>query len=835
MKSVSTDFLNAINKTDSPGVEVQLWMSNFSKSEDMANRTSYLDLASVGNITERIERELNEFQAGDVNLRVFNVDDFFVNDAGTGLFERDDIIRIQLRFKFQGIDDTITKFDGYLDRDSVMRKGKNLIEFHCISWHKDLENWNAEEVADKTKNPFKNITGLKWEYGHADHPVILGGGDLGVHALKHTFEKIGSDTVKHHYWQYDSGDKVKGNSDWVTVWNEYKQYEGTNNALKTKIQGIKFKIVDSLPDDSQTDTIVVIWDYEQGFMVPAYWYEDIHLKTLVNHLLDSVGRDEFHSTGVIDTAKRKIKVRDIEMGTGERIFSYFNPVVSDKKCYSCIYMGGDWFVFNLDDDIMRVKKESTDTLIYELIGSVSGSMFKIFKMWKIGDNVWGIMGSAYDNITEIFKLIGWNSESPTITEYSINLFGDYHLYQYCCDMDIDNNKFYYVLDHLGLFRGGKIAVFDLGLETFTELHYDNLPKGGGTSGISFVDEHLYYYTTRDNLRYLIDYDITNDIYTPAHKNHTGWFALAYSESDNKVYSTDGISLDLLTMNTIDIGKTAKYIVKQGDEVYGWNVDKTHIVIYQKDNIVEYTDDTFIYDTKSPPCLYSGEAESGSFFGITHNKTGGNFYTGWMFSDSRNAFIVRADFSGMTVRDALDNLATAFLCNYQRTGYGSVFFYYREFARGGIYNLPLSQYYHPPKIAFWKEQYDGVIVEGQNLQGETLQWASGEIVGWNVRVLTITSRFLTDTLGQTVAMWMYNFFKRKRKVFYVNMKFLMQLELQDEVQFKLPWDNVNTLYAFCYELEYQHDKYQIRGKLVELEGEETKPLVINRIGHELVVI
>lgn len=914
MKSVSVEFKSAINEADSPGVEVQLWLSDLSKGEAMVDRTSYLDLASVGNITERIEKGLNEFKAGDINLRVYNTNDFFLKnydpsagEVGDGLFERGNIIKVQLRFKFQGIDTvspsepTITKFGGYLDEDSIRRKGENLIEFHCISWHKDLENWNAERVADKTNNPFKNITGLFWEYGHADHPIIIDNeGEMGVHILKHT--KSGSD----HYWQYDSGDKVKGNSGIVSVWNEYKDAEGS---LAQKEQGFKFKIIGTLPEDSQEDIIVVIWNYEAGssnrFMVPAYWYENISINLAIRKLLNNVGRDEFHLTGVIpdDFTHRAIKLNDIPVSGGEKYLNFFNRFEGHTNCRDIIYAGDDTFYFGSNGDLCKATRIAND-ITYTILKNISATK-KIGKIWLFGGLVVGQLWDSYDfgagyggvkeygSCDTIFKYDITGDSVTTMTIEDIGLQGlvvappptgyysggKYDNPESRMAKHPDDNKLYFVftrwLPAPPTFPDGVLRVWEVDVDAWTKTAIWDSDDVSEPEKVGWCIEYilctrkgLYFsaggYPTEVNAdKFVYRYNFSTGNVEDISSQFNTFFGIAHIGNGNANLKNDASTNgQILLQCWVGSGDyTNRYItwldesfdVLKTDPAYlmydirnsishhfiddlansvGWGINQTPVkCIKILPNFITDSSVNFPagYIVENDP-VYIDETKE-NIAGMV--EIDGQDLALFFYTDIRPVSIILADFSNMTIRSALDEFATGFMCSYQRTMYDYFFFYYREYPRGSIYDLTFSQYYHPPKIALWKERYDGVILNGQDYEGNPLQWAQGDITGQNVKVLTLASRFIDNQTGQEIVNWMHNFFSRKRRVFYVNLKFLIQLELQDEVKFKLLWDDSTWLYAFCYELEYQHDKHQIRAKLVELEGEEIHKLTISKIGHELV--
>jgi len=858
MKTITAAFQNAIDAAQSPGVEPKLFIANLSLNEPLVDRSEYLDIASIGNISERIEKDLNEFKAGDIYFRVFNLNDFFLNDEGTGIVEKDEQIRVMLKLRFRPvpgspavITDELVKFDGYIDTKAVQRVGENKIQIRAISWEQNMEAWNAETVADPDNSPFRNITGLGWE---APNTPTIEGGELGVHTLTHTIE--GSN----HKWQYDSGDRVTGNTGTVEVWNEYKDATG---ALAQKEQKLTFTIIGALPAGTQTDVIVVIKNPTNPILLhPCYWWENIHLETLVGELWDAVEYDPpFDLDGII--SDRNINVRSVPVETGEKVFSYYNSELSSKRSYSCVYIGDDYFLFGLDDTLMIVKREETEALTYEVWGTLSAGL-KIYRLWYVNGEAWGIAGTDEGNLTKMFM-----ASFPTGVILELNMTLGSAPTNYPCNLlgvsiemkgGVQGDKLYYMTGNWGGPTSyTELFEFDFPTRTFSlvkDFASEYYPYAGGCYAFYPAAGNIEYYVfpavdshiVRDHM---VQYDITNDSISThlitgfvrgpkvgARCAHSEEFQYIYFE-ESSTHPQYGFTFMMWGNEGIIRGLTS-YPTTIGKYVWAFDSDQ-HIVKFDSGNAQIVSDAIFIYDNKSHLCMYDTDNEY--LFGIGHEKVGLNRYLAWEFSATKRPFIHLADFTDMTIRDALNDLATAFLCTHKRTAYDAAFFYYREYAKneGSEYNLTptgISRYYHPPKIKIWKQIYDGVIVTGY----ESLQWAAGNIL-WGQRVLEISSRFLDDNLGQSVANWMWNFFRYRRHLYEIDMKFLIHLELQDEVQFKLPWDDATVLKGICYDLEYQSDKHQVRAKIIEKVEENgvypplhpfASPFLINLLGFELTI-
>lgn len=132
-------------------------------------------------------------------------------------------------------------FDGLVDIQRITRFGRNTLSLSAQTWEKELEHHNAELVHDETGTYFRNITGVEF--------ISLAGGTVGAKKLNYTYKTIleGTDTVEEFGLSYEDGEEF--------LFREAGTYSivGSSGQIVT----LKIDDIDNLPKDDAEDVLVV--------------------------------------------------------------------------------------------------------------------------------------------------------------------------------------------------------------------------------------------------------------------------------------------------------------------------------------------------------------------------------------------------------------------------------------------------------------------------------------------------------------------------------------------------------------------------------------------------
>ena len=865
MIEVSDKFTKELEKT---GITSDTFARIYlEKEEERVEITDYLIENGLGVVTKEIEKkELNRFICGDVALTCVNTigysdkikgdgeiktieikeakqplswvgrvqaeyetrkqsDEFFFN-SGSGFFDTlDERIRCEIYVGFKNCDDEILKFDGFIIPKSVKRLGMNKLEFVCHSWEKELEEYDAQEIADLTNPPIKKITGITLSSN------ILGG-KKGVYKLKYNINSDGKGVLI-----YDDGDEViltLGNRSYK-IYNKYA--EGDNRR-----QGIQITTaldLNDLPDESQEDTIVIKFD-ASGILKPCYWYENIHLEDIVKKCFDKA-----------DITTQDIKVKEMETTTGKKDFSYYNAETKLQDVGDCIYnkdpsQNYDLFIYTYGDRLMKVERRESETLLYRYVLSSVDSGAIYYKLWYYNKYIFALMKKSGTYYLKTFTI---NKDNDTFHKsYTMTNLQNYRWI-------VLNPQLESALIYLHWVALDGIYCHQFDMKTLSPKPIKKVANLKGTSSIAtnscMTCDGIwiyFWYSFFQKLNYLMR---CKRVFLSAEillQKNGGEKIKTYSNTalEDKpmsfswgtsmgepvgkyIYVTlpslasyekqapDDLRGDYFVWNELnkkiirmpDETKEAPLFLMQPDnidtrpKVYGWDDTGTKLVYFYNTDL-KVLQDGFLYTPKSNPTILNDTR--GFLFGIVH--LGASNFIGWEYSNRVLPYLIIADFKGLNLRQALDNLAKNFLCIHYRQSKTSARFYYRDFYLDN-FTMGKDKYQENScQMKQWEHQYNDVKITGRNSKS----WEAGQF-DFNSKVLDITCKFLDGTQGQVVADWFLTYFEVQRQIFKPSGIFLPHLELMDKITFTDEYEGIeNNL--LVYKSEYLHNERICRLELLE---------------------
>ncbi len=786
-------------------------------------------VSDIGQITEEIETELHTFVCGDVAItcrnspasyqkitgtqpekhEVWQVDsaqrtvyfadtDFFYNN-GNGFIEDKNEIRIEILSTINGCTDLITEFDGYIDPLTIKRLTPDTLEFQCKTWDKKLEQINAEEVADATNNPLDKDANGKLTGFYSLAGKYVTGGLPGVKTL--SFAMNGYPTSgagRTLSWNGSNPTSVENlktpGVDTITLWDKDGQY------ITLTYSGEDYPVND-------TEVQIVIIPDSAGKLQIGWWYENISLDEVVGKLF----------------TKGRVTTQDIKTGKlpdekGKSEFQYYTQnSYADASMFDCIYYKDDYFIYSNMNFVYKVKRESGSVLTPEKVATISASK-RIFKLWYVEGYVWGLVGtidigtskymveSIYkfdcENLTTIdswtiaTEASGWDvTETCEASAFTIHKETIYFASVFT---DINGNnvnvwQFSLATETFALIQGaigwGTVVLtlpraMAYALGTFAALYFWTEVTNSKVVVVPMSNPSAYY--SLDAMKYQ---GVNITLPTPGNNER-----MEYLTSENRFYIGNyqygGLTKDkmfsfvapaylssLVTIHSYQQGGanrirglTKSWRADGKEIISGWNAALTKLLIAEKASITELGTIPFSYTVQG---LNGGcyDFDDRYFFGIAYFDA--THIIGWEFSPKMLSMIQVADFTGLSVREALNELAKGFLCVWKLPLKTSGWFYFREQPRGTFKLDSNFVWKHTNINEQWSNKYDGVIVTTRDEK----EFKKGRFE-YNSKKLEMSNNFVDQTRGSHICNWIFNFFSPDRKFIEVDGVYLPQLE---------PWD------------------------------------------------
>jgi len=209
---------------------------------------------------------------------------------------------------------------------------------------------------------------------------------------------------------------------------------------------------------------------------------------------------------------------------------------------------------------------------------------------------------------------------------------------------------------------------------------------------------------------------------------------------------------------------------------------------------------------------------------------------YVYTSQAMATIRIADFTGMNCRQALTKLSEGYLDTIDIHEYDKARIYFRETFLGAG-TLDWTKYRFTPKIEYWKNYCDGIIIENSK---RNLRHRIGN-TDYDAKVLRVDNSFISQGTIEVVAKWYYAFFNAWRRIITVEVPFYVEVELMDKITITLRKTDgtvYETLNTIVYETSFdpsptKDTTHDMTLKLLEIDGTTIHtPRLIKVPNHKL---
>ncbi|MCK4329831.1 hypothetical protein KAX02_08305 [candidate division WOR-3 bacterium] len=798
----------------------------------------------IGRITQRVERNLNQFQPADISAICKEpVSPLFFKNDQTGYFDKENLndgYRVKVSSGIEGCEQWITKFDGKLNTNSVKRPIRERINFTAKGWLDNLKTYNAELIADTYEPAFKNITGL--------HFASCGDGSkVGAQYMDYGIETNGDKWVS-----LSGGEKVVLETAGTT-------YEVFDKVEETSINVYVSLSLNDLPLNAQQDSFTI--KEVGGTLIACGWWNNISLEDLVGKVFTECGITE-----------QDIQVEDIEINHEKNFITLPKLQFADSIQAPQITAIRVVDINDTDKEVtmligIRIKIDTTGTpandwrkYIYRIIINwetqeivstttiISSGFHRVLKIFKFGGEWWTLYGlpSSYDWETKVNYPDQYYA--TWLNKFNSNLDGIDYSYQFpsqpqgTWDVFLGNsfdtlspssNDCYHMRNQktsdpdedyqLTLYKvtwNGSVLTPNL-VKILEREDNDNTHVVGQCKGTLIPEstDNFYYFGIRDvasqsNLE-IRKYALTGDTFTTVKSVTTG---SGTSGNFNDFTRNVGAGISLCgKQGYYNLQKTASVVESYWIGYFGGlteevnpeeikniifsnpDVDFDHYFIYwflnnldskyyiKRTAVIlgnEYKEDQKL-DPKYAisdvaPCVFYEDGDDGKCWFVGAVSEGDNSVVPFLYAPLRSSYIQVADFTGMNCKDALSKLAEGFVCNFDIPEMTKGRFYFRG-KTGGEMTLDSDQCIKQPKIEYWGNQCDGVIVENSK---KDIRYRYKN-TDFGDRIIKIDNVFITSNgMAKWVAEWIHDFFGQRRLLISVDVKFLIEIELLDKITIKL---------------------------------------------------
>lgn len=793
----------------------QVWFSrSYVEGSEIATVKS-----GIGRITQRVERNLNQFQPADISITAKEpVSPIFFKGDQSGLFDKEKLNRdyqVKIFSGIEGCEQWILKFDGKVKKD-VKRPIRERVTFTGMGWLNNAKRYNAEPIADPDNPPFKNISGVSF----------LSMGDGSKVSAKKMNHGIDSDI---HWLQFDGGGKKNAVEDeTIELWDSVKESH-------------IFVEVDhsELPDDDQEDSFSVI--KIGGTLKAVGWWENIPFGTdegLISKILTECGVTE-----------QDIQVEEIEdIISQKKNFIFMKPVTSvpdgnitafrvveidepnktvktlvgitaksTLKCYV--------YLFTYQYNVQRCEVK----YIFEL-----SDYYQVRRFLKFGDRWWALISARVK--TEPSNYARLSYDTAYLKNFDSNWDEDYS-YKLTLELAAEYD---FIYAHSGSVLGAsandiyfvgqkhttgqdKAKLFKLTWNGSILSHtLVKLLRTPTTDNACYIDEwaslvpesaETFYYfgirkNTSPNFLEIRKYGLTSDSFTDVKSvdpctgqidyftrntysvsyRWQGYFMYHESSTVDKAWWIGAAGqlyeeVELETIKNMIYGNPdfVNYYNWWHDDADGYCYIKSmHAEVGSSYVEVEKLDEKYSIEEVAPE-MFQGTFGDWNFVGITMEK-GSKVISPFLYMPGKVPIIEIADLTDMNCKDALTKVAEAICCNFDIYEMTKARFYYRG-TTGGEMTLDSGKegYIKQPVISYWENQCDGVIVENSE---KGIRYRVGN-TGFGDKIIEIDNVFVSSRgMAESIAEWLYTFFNERRLLISVDVKFLVEIELFDKITIKL---------------------------------------------------
>jgi hypothetical protein len=755
----------------------------------------------------------------------------------------------------------ITLFEGIIDYQSVRKIGRNRTYFNAHTGEKELETYNAELVYDASISTYlRNITGVTVSG--------LTGGTTGAKKLEYTYKTVIEDstTIDEFGLKYEGGEEF--------LFREAGTYDLTGSS--GQIITLTISDTDDLPRKDAEDTLVV-GDTEDYASI-GYWYESQDIDTIVGYLWDESNITISNQNTDIDTTASALSdtwqfyySNQVSITDGDT-FSCIedNPTDSDNIL---VAYGIDVFNIAYDSTTLAFTGNQiidvTDTFANAtrvdkimrlpngdaLVVCVSGTKTAGFNGWC---NLRGVMqiqddGTIVDTWNEAFLLNIGGTPATKIAGTSVELMN----YTKSTGEIVNRNGFYWLQYYLdGATRRFYIAFVDIdddptSIAENTPIYFalaatdcwvapnvlyhrywDGTPTGGDihtwflmANNISgyIIHEETGSGDSSDALTYCTETTINTIRVIRANDSQRRFYLITDKMASDKQYvfqlyatltTVDTTAVDYIIDYPVflpNINKPVAFEMDDADNAQNlvsidWGTNRPDITTI----IAGFLGHTY---SPHPVCyldadeVYIGNAEVGAL-AITRHFVGTNLST----------FIVPvADFTDLNIRQALNMLAEAYICLWNRPELDTANF----ISRGNYtdnYTLEKGLYFPQYQIS---KQPPYLAVEAKNTYYEGRVYLArhpDNYMGEKGDMLQIDNRFITPINKNAIAKVYYDFYNTIRRIFEVEAYYMIELELFDKIVmtlYDIDGNSTETVNTVLLEKSFNNNTKMVKLRMVEI--------------------
>lgn len=781
--------------------------------------------------------------------------------------------------------DWVNVFDGLVEYQSKIRAGRNIVTFTSHSMIKEFEEKNAELIYDEDNDPFRTIGGVT--------PVSIQGGTIGAKILKYEYatRKKGTEIEEVRKLQYDSGvPAIFVQSGRYTLVDKSGLQKLTVDVVVGDLPTYNTEDTLVIGDTSDISKIGYWWEFVSiSTIIGKLWdssFYTISDRTINIAEIKATGQErQFRFLKAYKQTAGIKKSCICQIGTGLDDFI----VAIGTKVYKVTYTESTLTITIQEPALLDITTYHADATYVEKIIDIGSSeyLLVIAKEWDVD------LGGSYEDQT-IYMCLGvikidsngnvledWDVSELTPSGQSVLTFFA-RSFQLSGDTGAGNQRLSYLAytwngngnngsalywDWIQV-QGSKVAAAcnvtldDTG--TLEKRKYGQACifywyiMGGAGGGVTA--EECHFVRMAGSLSQYVkcwydgswDWYITGQVNLDSLKDDILFSATRGSEPNRYGYLVGNINEDgkqiILCSNRGQISGDNQALVDYNithpvgysdEKMYAWSLysegiesgicELTYVSLHVPPTKTELIGG-FIgteYNCSSFP-----EREGSKFFGLAER---GNTHTRVFFdtTDESIGYLHRAAFSGMTVKQALDSLAEAFLCIHDRSERGKALFISREnFV--GTFTLDHDLYFSGYEIGK-NPIYLGVEVVNDFYPGMSFLYRHPD--DFNAEeglILLINNRFVFPINGKAIAKIYYDWFNTNRRNIPIPGFLLLELEGWDKVNFKIydiDGNVTETVATVALETSYDPRTKITKLRVVELGAEVfKKTLYIPYDGH-----
>jgi hypothetical protein len=758
----------------------------------------------------------------------------------------------------------ITLFEGLVDYQSLRKTGRNRTYFTAYTGEKELEVYNAEKVYDATNTDYlRNITGVTVSG--------LTGGTTGAKKLEYTYKTLNEDdsNIDEFGLKYEGGEEFL-----FRVAGEYSLTGSSGQIITLTISD-----TDDLPRKDAEDTMVV-GDTEDYTSIGS-WYESQDIATVVGLLWDESNFTISNQNTDIDTSASALSdtwqfdykgTFDIDSDDYHSCVED-NPPDSDTilsargtKVYKMAY-DSSTRIFTETELLTITDTFANATRVDKILRLPNGNALVVCVSGtkEAGANGWcdleGIMeiendGTIDDTWNETFlkdsktSIAGTSIELMNYTKGTgevENRNGFYWVQYWLHDVLGTSTRSFYVsfvdIDNNPSALAGTTEMYSAPTSSdcwvAPNIIYHRFWNSAlGPAGSSYhcwflmvnnIGGYIEYIATGDSAEESLAYCTETTINTiraiRADDSRKNFYLITSQMASDKQYvfritvTTSSVIIDPVAYHIDypvflpDIYKAVAFELDSENNV----ANLVRIKWEAGDSNIENIIGGFMGHTYSPhPVCYLDDDDT--YAGCA--EVGALARTRFFIGSNLSILIVPvADFTDLNVRQALNMMAEAYICLWNRPELDTANF----ISRGNYtdeYTLEKGLYLPQYQIT---KQPPYLAVEAKNTYYEGRVYLArhpDNYMGEKGDMLQIDNRFITPVNKDAIAKVYYDFYNTIRRIFEIEAYYLIELELFDKIVvtlYDIDGNEDETINTVLVEKSFNNNTKTVKLRLIELDA------------------